>query len=183
MSQPPTLDHALTRPVVIVLMGVSGSGKTTVGVLLAAALGYAFQEGDDLHPPANVAKMRAGHPLDDADRMPWLHSIAAVIDGWRARGVGGVVASSALKRRYRDILIGERAGVVLVYLKGTHELIARRVAARHHRYMPAALLGSQFSTLEEPAPDEHPLVVDVSGTPAEIADRIVAELRARERGS
>ncbi len=181
MSPPPRT--TLSHPIVIVLMGVSGSGKTTVGVLLAAALGYAFQEGDDLHPAANVAKMHAGHPLDDADRMPWLHSIAAVIDGWRERGVGGVVASSALKRRYRDILIGSRAGVALVYLKGTHDLIAGRVAARPKHFMPAALLGSQFSTLEEPAPDEHPLVVDVAGTPAEIVDRIVTELEARERGS
>jgi carbohydrate kinase (thermoresistant glucokinase family) len=179
----PALNHALTRPVVIVLMGVSGSGKTTVGVLLAAALGYAFQEGDDLHPPANVAKMHAGHPLDDSDRMPWLHSIAAVIDGWRARGVGGVVACSTLKRRYRDILIGSRADVTLVYLKGAHDLIARRMAARHEHFMPAALLDSQFSTLEEPTPDEHPLVVDVGGAPAEIVHRIVAGLEAREQGS
>lgn len=170
MSQP---------PIIAVVMGVSGSGKTTIGVQLAAALGVAFQEGDDLHPPANVAKMRAGHPLDDADRLPWLRSIAAVIDGWRAQGVGGVVACSALKRSYRDLLIGGRGNVVLIYLKGTHELIAGRVAARHHRYMPASLLASQFEALEEPTPDEHPLVVDVAGTPAETVERIVADLQAR----
>ncbi|HEX4262608.1 MAG TPA: gluconokinase [Acetobacteraceae bacterium] len=177
----PALDHALRRTPVIVLMGVSGSGKTTVAVLLAAALGCEFQEGDDLHPPENVAKMHAGQPLDDADRMPWLARIAGVIDAWRAAGKGGVVTCSALKRRYRDILIGHRADVTLVYLRGGHDLIANRLAARHEHFMPAALLDSQFGTLEEPTEDEHPLMVDVGGTPAGIVHAIVTALEAREQ--
>src|SRR5947209_77500 len=114
----PALAHAVTRPVVVVVMGVSGSGKSTVAALLAAALGCQFQEGDDLHPPENVAKMRSGTPLTDADRMPWLHKIAEEIDGWRARGECGVLACSALKRSYRDIIIGDRRDVVLAYLTG-----------------------------------------------------------------
>ena len=110
------LAHTVIRPVVVVIMGVSGSGKSTVAALLAAALGCQFQEGDDLHPPANVEKMRSGTPLTDADRMPWLRKIAEEIDGWRARGECGVVTCSALKRSYRDIIIGERHDVALVYM-------------------------------------------------------------------
>ena len=104
---------------ILVAMGVSGSGKTTIGILLADTLGWQFQEGDALHPPANVAKMSAGIPLDDADRLPWLRKIAEVIDGWRARGESGVVTCSALKRSYRDIIIGDRPEVRLLYLKGS----------------------------------------------------------------
>jgi gluconokinase len=174
------LAHGLTRPVVVVIMGVSGSGKTTVGALLAAALGCRYQEGDDLHPRANVEKMRAGTPLNDADRLPWLRKIAEEIDGWRARGESGVVSCSALKRAYRDIIIGHRSDVALVYLKGSHDLIGRRMAARHEHFMPVALLDSQFATLEEPTPDEHPIIVDVDGNPAEIAHQIVCRLEDRQ---
>jgi gluconokinase len=115
---------------IVVVMGVSGSGKTTVAKLLAEALGCQFLEGDALHPPANVEKMRGGTPLTDADRLPWLCRIAQEIDGWRARGESGVVTCSALKRIYRDILIGDRSDVTLAYLKGSRELIQRRMAAR-----------------------------------------------------
>jgi gluconokinase len=149
-----------------------GSGKSTVAALLAAALGCQFQEGDDLHPSKNVEKMRGGTPLTDADRMPWLRKIAEEIDNWRARGECGVLTCSALKRSYRDIIIGDRHGVVLVYLKGSPDLIHRHMAARHEHFMPIALLDSQFATLEEPTPDEHSITVDVGGKPAEIAHEI-----------
>ena len=170
---------AHNRPMSVVVMGVSGSGKTTVGKLLAERLGWQYQEGDALHPPENVAKMSAGTPLTDADRIPWLHRIAARIDDWRSRGESGVVTCSALKRAYRDIIIGNRPDVGLVHLKGSRELIGQRMAARKGHFMPAALLDNQFATLQEPAPDERAIVVDVGGTPAEIVDEIVRRLAAR----
>jgi gluconokinase len=180
-STPPwsaSLKHTIAEPVIVIVMGVSGSGKTTVSALLAAALGWQFQEGDELHPPANVEKMHGGTPLTDADRLPWLQKIAAEIDAWRARGQSGVLTCSALKRSYRDIIIGDRTDVRLVYLRGSYELIRRRLAARHEHFMPAALLESQFAVLEEPAADEHPIVVDVGGKPGDIALRIIRELEA-----
>ena len=175
------LAHAVTKPIIVVVMGVSGSGKSTVAALLAAALGCQFQEGDDLHPPENVEKMRTGIPLTDVDRMPWLRKIAAEIDGWRARGECGVLTCSALRRSYRDIIIGDRRDVVLVYLKGSRELIHQRIGARHGHFMPAALLDSQFATLEEPTADEHPITVDVGSQPADIAHEIVCQLKDRDR--
>jgi len=163
----------------VVVMGVSGSGKTTVAAMLAGALHCSFLEGDELHPPANVEKMRSGTPLSDADRLPWLRRIAEAIDGWRDRQESGVVTCSALKRAYRGILIGDRPDVTLVYLKGSRDLIQRRMAARHEHFMPVALLDSQFATLEEPAPGEHAIVVDVGGQPAEIVAAIMRQLRSR----
>ena len=130
------LAHSIAKPVIAVVMGVSGSGKTTVAALLSAAIGCQFQEGDDLHPPENVVKMHAGTPLTDADRLPWLRKIAEEIDGWRARNESGVLTCSALKRAYRDIIIGDRPDVTLVYLKGSHDLIHRRMVARHEHFMP-----------------------------------------------
>jgi gluconokinase len=174
------LAHTITNPVIVVVMGVSGSGKSTVAALLAAALGCQFQEGDDLHPRENVEKMRGGTPLTDADRMPWLRKIAAEIDGWRARGECGVLTCSALKRSYRDIIIGDRRDVILVYLKGSPDLIHRRMVARHGHYMPVALLDSQFATLEEPTPDERPITLDVGGKPAELAHEIVSQIEDRQ---
>jgi gluconokinase len=164
---------------IVVVMGVSGSGKTTVAKDLAAALHCPFLEGDDLHPRANVEKMSKGTPLTDADRLPWLRAIAGKIDGWRSHGESGVVTCSALKRTYRDILIGDRKDVTLAYLKGSRALIERRMAARHNHFMPVALLDSQFGTLEEPETDEHAIVVDVDGQPAEIVTEIVRQLRER----
>ena len=177
------LAHAITKPVIVMVMGVSGSGKTTVAALLSAALGCQFQEGDDLHPRENVEKMHGGTPLTDADRMGWLHKIADEIDGWRARGESGVLTCSALKRSYRNIIIGNRADVTLVYLKGSYDLIRRRMVARHEHFMPVALLDSQFATLQEPTPDEHPITVDVGGRPTEIVgrDRASAGAPARQR--
>jgi gluconokinase len=168
---------------IVVVMGVSGSGKTTVAALLAAKLGWRYREGDDLHPDANVEKMRGGTPLTDDDRWPWLRKIAEEIDGWRARGEDGVLTCSALKRAYRDIIIGDRPEVALAYLKGSQDLIARRMAARHEHFMPTALLASQFATLQEPTPDERPIIIDIGGAPGEIADRIVRELQFRSRES
>ena len=161
---------------IVVVMGVSGSGKTTLAKLLAQALGCQFLEGDALHPPANVEKMRGGTPLTDADRRPWLRRIAQEIDGWRARSQSGVVTCSALKRTYRDILIGDRSDVTLAYLKGSRELIQRRMAARHEHFMPVALLDSQFATLEEPAPDERAIVVDIGGSPESIVSQLIERL-------
>jgi gluconokinase len=176
----PALAHTVTKPVIVVVMGVSGSGKTTVSALLSAALGCQFQEGDDLHPAENVEKMHGGTPLTDADRMPWLYKIAEEIDGWRARGEAGVLTCSALKRSYRDIIMGGRPDVTLVYLKGSYDLIRRRMAARHGHFMPVALLDSQFATLQEPTADEHPIIVDVGGGPAEMAAEIVHQLERRQ---
>jgi len=175
----PALAHTITEPVIAVVMGVSGSGKTTVSALLSAALGCQFQEGDDLHPAENVEKMHGGTPLTDEDRMPWLHKIAQEIDSWRARGESGVLTCSALKRSYRDIIIGGRPDVTLVYLRGSYDLIRRRMAARHEHFMPVALLDSQFATLQEPRPDEHPIIVDVGSRPAEVVSEIVRQLEER----
>jgi gluconokinase len=179
----PAFSHSLAQPVIVVVMGVSGSGKTTVAVLLASALGSQFQEGDDLHPAANVDKMSSGKPLTDDDRLPWLHKISTEIDSWRARGESGVLTCSALKRSYRDIVIGDRSDVTLVYLKGSYGLIHRRMAARHEHFMPVALLDSQFAALQEPTPDENPIVVDVTGRPTEIVAEIVRQIEERQADS
>jgi gluconokinase len=167
---------AHNRPMVLVVMGVSGSGKTTVGKLLAKRLGWHYQEGDALHPPENVAKMSAGTPLSDANRAPWLARIADRIDAWRSNGEAGVITCSALKRAYRDLIIGDRPDVGLVHLRGSRELIGRRMAARKGHFMPAALLDTQFATLEEPGPEERPITVDVAATPTEIVDEILRRL-------
>ena len=163
-------------PTVVVVMGVSGSGKTTVAAGVAAKLGCPYQEGDDLHPQANVDKMHSGIPLTDDDRWPWLDRIAAVIDGWREEGQSGVLSCSALKRAYRDVLIGDRSGVRLVYLRGSQALIHQRMAARHGHFMPLGLLDSQFAILQAPGADERPIVVDIGGTPAEIVAAIIRQL-------
>jgi carbohydrate kinase (thermoresistant glucokinase family) len=170
------------RATIVVVMGVSGSGKTTVAAMLAGRLGVHFLEGDDLHPPANVQKMRGGTPLTDDDRWPWLEAIAQRIDDWRAAGEGGVVTCSALKRAYRRIIVGDRPEATLVYLKGSQDLIHARMAARHEHFMPLALLESQFKILEEPGPDERPIVVDVAPSPAAIVATIVRELETRAAG-
>jgi carbohydrate kinase (thermoresistant glucokinase family) len=164
---------------VVVMMGVSGSGKTTIATKCAERLGWQVLEGDKLHPPANIAKMKAGTPLNDDDRWPWLRAIAAAIDGWRAKGVSGVVACSALKHAYRDILIGSRPDVILVYLQGSHDLIAARMAARRGHFMPPGLLDSQFATLEEPGEAERPIVVSVAPAPDAIVDDVIEKLRQR----
>ena len=160
------------RPLAVVVMGVSGCGKTAVGSLLAQRLGARFIDADDLHPPANVEKMRAGIPLDDADRAPWLRLLNARLREVTAAGEPVVLACSALKQRYRDTLASGVPGLRVVHLAGSRELIAARLAARQHRYMPTTLLDSQFATLEPPA---EAVVVDVA-LPLEAA--VEAALRA-----
>jgi carbohydrate kinase (thermoresistant glucokinase family) len=167
-----------TVPSVIVVMGVSGSGKTTVASLLAGRLCWEFEEGDNFHPATNIAKMSQGIPLTDEDRRPWLEAIAAVIGRWTAEGRSGVVACSALKRVYRRIIVGDTPAVRLVYLKGSRDLIAQRMAARHGHFMPLALLESQFDILEEPTPEEYALVVSINRRPDEIVTEIVAAVVA-----
>jgi gluconokinase len=163
----------------IVVMGVSGAGKSTVGQLIATQLGAPFRDADSFHPPANVAKMSSGQPLTDEDRWPWLNAIAAWIAEHRAAGTTCVVTCSALKRVYRDIVTGnQRADVRIVYLKGDFDLIAARLASRKGHFMPPALLKSQFETLQEPAPDEHAITAPIDATPEEIAARVVAQLRS-----
>ncbi len=166
----------MSLPAVIVLMGVSGSGKSTIGVALSQKLGWPYADADEFHPAANVAKMSAGQPLTDEDRWPWLAAIAAHIDIARAEGRHAIVSCSALKRVYRDILIGARDDVRLVLLDGTKEEIFARMRARKDHFMPLALLDSQFATLERPGVDERPVVVSIDGTPEKIADAIIAGL-------
>ncbi|MFJ5224735.1 gluconokinase [Streptomyces sp. NPDC088400] len=165
----------MSTPHVVVVMGVAGTGKTTVGPLLAAALGVPYAEGDDFHPPENIAKMSAGTPLQDADRWPWLDAIGVWAHG-RA-GLGGVVSSSALKRSYRDRLRAAAPDALFLHLSGDRPLIERRMSERQGHFMPTALLDSQFAALEELGADEAGVAVDVSGSPEDIAERAVAALR------
>jgi gluconokinase len=169
-----------SAPAVVIVMGVSGCGKSTIGGLLARRLHWEYEDADWLHPASNVDKMHRGIPLTDEDRGPWLKAVAAWIDMTRHSGGHGAVACSALKRRYRDVLIGARADVRLVYLKGDETLIARRVATRHEHFMPRSLLHSQFEALEEPGPDENPIVVSIEPEPREIVARIAAALNVVE---
>lgn len=161
-------------PPVLVIMGVSGSGKTTVATLLAERLGWDRQEGDELHPAANVAKMASGQPLTDEDRWPWLDRVAAWIDEHRLARRPGVITCSALKHEYRDRLA--RPGVVFVHLAGGRATIADRLDHRVGHYMPASLLTSQFDTLEPLADDEHGIVVDAAQAPEDEVDEILARL-------
>jgi gluconokinase len=151
-------------------MGVAGSGKTTVGCLLASALGWRFYEGDDFHPRANIDKMQHGIPLTDDDRWPWLQALRQVLEACQAQGSSAVLACSALKQTYRDYLTQGGDEVKLVYLKGSYDLLSQRLAQRRGHFMPAALLTSQFATLEEPRQGLH---VDVSTPP----DVLVAAIR------
>jgi ribose 5-phosphate isomerase A len=160
-------------PPILVVMGVSGSGKSTIAEELSARLGWPFEEGDSLHPESNIAKMHAGIPLTDADRLPWLQRVAAWIDGQRAKKQPGIITCSALERSYRRIIIGDRPEVRLVYLRGSWDSIAEHLAGRHDHFMPASLLRSQIDTLEEPDPSESPLTVDASVSPTQVADEII----------
>ncbi len=160
----------------IVVMGVAGSGKTTVATLLAARLACELADADDFHPQANIAKMAAGTPLQDEDRWPWLDAIAAWIRARAEAGHTAVVTCSALKRAYRDVLRRASPGVVFVHLSGSPELIADRLRNRHGHFMPPALLASQLATLEPLGQDEPGMTVDVAPTPEELADEILAAL-------
>lgn len=171
---------------IVVLMGVAGCGKSTIGEALSRVLGWPFRDADSFHPEANVAKMSRGLPLDDADRAPWLAAIAGWIEAQQAAGQRAIVSCSALKRRYRDVIASGRPGVCLVHLAGTLAVIEARMAARRDHFMPLSLLKSQFEALEPPDADEHALVVDVARTPEEILATIRAHLdaqwQARQRG-
>ncbi len=164
------------RVAVLVVMGVSGSGKSTIASMLAHRLHWIYEDGDWFHPQSNIEKMHHGEPLTDADRWPWLHGIAAWIDATRRSGNRGVVACSALKRAYRDILVDGRRDVRLIFLQGDREVIARRIAARADHFMPTDLLDSQFKALEPPTPDERPIVVSIVPHPREIVETIVRKL-------
>jgi gluconokinase len=171
-----TKNVSLPAPAVMIVMGVSGSGKSTIGALLARRLHWEFEDADWLHPASNVDKMHNGIPLTDEDRRPWLEAVATWIDNTRRSREHAVVACSALRRRYRDVLIGDRTDVRLVYLKGDETLIARRIATRHEHFMPRTLLHSQFEALEEPGPDETPITVSIEPQPHEIVARILSAL-------
>jgi gluconokinase len=158
-------------------MGVSGSGKSTIADRLAARLGWRYEDADKFHPPANVAKMSAGQPLTDEDRWPWLQAIADEIDRLSVTGQRAVVACSALKRAYRDILVHGRDDVRIVFLNGTQDLIADRLAARKGHFMPPGLLVSQFGTLEPPQPGERPITVSIDAPVEAIVDDIIHQLK------
>ena len=164
------------NPPILVIMGVSGSGKSTVAEKLAARLGWSFEEGDTLHPEINIAKMHAGIPLTDTDREPWLDRVAGWIDGQRGKKEPGIITCSALKRAYRQFIIGDRPEVRLVYLRGGRDLIAEHFVGRHDHFMPASLLRSQIDTLEEPDPSEDPLTIDATAPPDQIAEEIIRRL-------
>jgi carbohydrate kinase (thermoresistant glucokinase family) len=169
-------------PIVIVLMGVAGSGKSTAGEGLSKALAWPFRDADSFHPPANVEKMSRGVPLDDADRAPWLAGIAAWIDERRELEAPGIVSCSALKRVYRERIIGARPDVRLVYLTADPEVIRRRLAARKGHFMPASLLDSQLAVLEEPGEDERPVIVDVALPPRRVVAAILERLSLAPAG-
>jgi gluconokinase len=163
---------------ILIVAGVSGSGKSTVGAMLADRLRWPFADGDDFHPAANVAKMRIGIPLTDSDRWPWLRAIAAWMDERIAQGESAVIACSALRRAYRDVLLGGRPEALLVFLAEDREVLAQRLAARHGHFFPAVLLATQFDALEPPQPDEHAITVAESpdDRPGDIVAKIIGRL-------
>lgn len=166
----------MTTPApIIVLMGVAGCGKSTIGEALSATLGWPFRDADSFHPESNVAKMSRGEALTDEDRKPWLAAIAQWIDERQAAQAPAIVSCSALKRAYRDVIVGARHGVHLVHLSGSQDLISARMASRRNHFMPPSLLKSQFATLEPPQPREA-LIIDVDAAPHAIAQRIIASL-------
>lgn len=173
---PPSIAHA--GPVLLVVIGVSGCGKSSVGKRVAERMGWPFLEGDLLHPAANIAKMHAGHPLDDADRRPWLDAIGQWLDARQAAGESAVVACSALKRRYRERLRRGRPGVYFAWLQVEREELERRLRRRSGHFMPASLLDSQLAALEPPAPDEPAVAIDANADLATTANAILATLKA-----
>ncbi len=166
----------VTEPPAILVFGVSGAGKTTVGGMLAERLGWAFLDADDLQPRANVEKMRAGVPLGDADRWPWLDAVGAWIDARAAEGCASVIACSALKRAYRERLRAGRPQLKTVYLLGSEALIGERLAQRKGHFWPASLLPTQFAALEPPSPDERAIVVDIGPAPDVLVEAIARQI-------
>jgi gluconokinase len=178
-------DETGENPCALIVMGVSGSGKSTIADRLAGRLCWTFEDGDRFHPASNVAKMSAGHPLTDEDRWPWLQAIADEIDRVCRAGQHAVIACSALKRAYRDILVHGRTDVRMIFLNGTQELIASRLAQRKGHFMPPGLLASQFSTLEPPDGSENPITVSIDASVDAIVDDIVRQLNlsSADRGT
>jgi gluconokinase len=170
-------DEACGPPCALIVMGVSGSGKSTIAARLAERLNWAYEDGDRFHPPRNVAKMSAGQPLTDEDRWPWLQAIADEIDRVCRSGGHAVIACSALKRAYRDVLVHGRSDVRIVFLCGTPALIADRLAGRKGHFMPPGLLDSQFKTLEPPAGDENPVIVSIDASVESIVEDVVRQLK------
>ena len=169
-------DGSSAALVALIVMGVSGAGKSTIAEALARRLHWRYEDGDTFHPASNVAKMKAGHPLSDDDRWPWLRAIADEIDRLSAERERAVIACSALKRTYRDILVHGRDDVRIVFLDGTQDLVATRLAARKGHFMPPGLLASQFITLERPGADERPITVSIDAPVEKIVDDIVSQL-------
>ena len=169
-------DDAFRTPCALIVMGVSGSGKSTIAARLAERLSWTFEDGDRFHPASNVAKMSAGQPLTDEDRWPWLQAIADEIDRVCETGAHAVIACSALKHAYRDVLVHGRRDVRIVYLSGTQPLIAARLARRKGHFMPPGLLDSQFMTLEPPAADENPVTVSIDASVETIVEDILRQL-------
>jgi gluconokinase len=167
--------------VIVIVGGVAGSGKTTVGAMLAGRLGWRFADADEFHPAANVEKMHVGIPLTDEDRWPWLRAIAAWMDERIAAGESAVVTCSALKRSYRDVLMAGRPQVWLIFLSVDRDQLARRLASRHGHFFPAQLLDSQLATVEPPQPDEQAVIINEPAGPAETVDEIVSWLHHQER--
>jgi gluconokinase len=163
-------------PIVLIVAGVSGSGKTTVGAMLAGRLGWRFADADEFHPAANIEKMRAGIPLTDDDRRPWLRALAAWMDERIARRESAVLTCSALKRSYRDTLLGGRPQAEMIFLAVDREVLTRRLAARHGHFFPGQLLGTQLDALEPPQPDEHVLSIVPADSPADTVASIIAVL-------
>ena len=170
------MERATEPPAAVVVMGVSGCGKTVIGRRLAAALGWTFRDGDDFHPPANVTKMSGGVPLTDADREPWLATLAAMLTTALVAGPPLVLGCSALRRAYRNRLGLPHARIRLVHLDGPVDMIRKRIEQRAGHYMPATLLDSQLAILERPGPDEAAIVIDVSEDPGQIVRQLIAAL-------
>jgi gluconokinase len=175
-------DELRKTPCALIVMGVSGSGKTTVASKLAGRLHWTFEDGDRFHPKSNVEKMSAGRPLTDEDRRPWLNAIADEVERVCKAGGHAVIACSALKRTYRDVLLRGRDDVRIVFLNGTQQLIARRLSLRKDHFMPPGLLDSQFRTLEPPGFDENAIDVSIDATVDAIVDDIVSKLEASSAG-
>jgi gluconokinase len=175
-------DESAKIPCALVVMGVSGSGKSTIADSLAKRLNWTFEDGDRFHPASNVAKMSAGQPLTDEDRWPWLRAISDEIDRVCKAGRHVVIACSALKRAYRDVLMHGRNDVRIIYLSGTRDLIAKRLALRKDHFMPPGLLDSQFGTLEPPDADENPVTVSINASVEAIVEDIVGRLELSPAG-
>ena len=169
------------NPVVLILMGVAGCGKTTVGKALAARLDCPFYDGDDFHPPENLAKMANGIPLEDVDRLPWLTCLHDLIHDHLVQGEAAVFACSALKKRYRDLLRSDNRGAIIIYLQGERDLIQKRLQSRQGHFMKTGMLESQFEALEAPSPDEA-ILVDITGSVEGIIQQILAHVPGSSKG-